>query len=141
MVKDHLEKTCLHQYMGYFFQLAARVLLYASSHEQVSTYHSLYYTSLEQEIAQWVYHEGLIQQPIAPQNYISLPALSVNGLLWSYIMLQDTTESFKLTVQLKNFNEVLTLTCYQVIFHFTSSMCILLIFCDLHSLKWFKCNK
>ena len=33
------------RYMGYSFQLAAIVLLYASSHRQDSTYHSLYYTS------------------------------------------------------------------------------------------------
>ena len=31
---------CCH-YMGYFFQLAARVLLYAPSHRQDSTYHDL----------------------------------------------------------------------------------------------------
>ena len=31
--------------MGYSFRLAARVLLYASSHRQDNTYHSLYYTS------------------------------------------------------------------------------------------------
>ena len=31
--------------MGYSFQLAARVLLYASSHRQDSTYHDLCYTS------------------------------------------------------------------------------------------------
>ena len=31
--------------MGYSFQLAARVLLYASSHSQDSTYHGLCYTS------------------------------------------------------------------------------------------------
>ena len=31
--------------MGYCFRLAARVLLYASSHRQDSTYHSLCYTS------------------------------------------------------------------------------------------------
>ena len=31
--------------MGYSFRLAARVLLYAPSHRQDSTYHSLCYTS------------------------------------------------------------------------------------------------
>ena len=31
--------------MGYSFRLAARVLLYASSHRQDNTYHGLYYTS------------------------------------------------------------------------------------------------
>ena len=31
--------------MGYSFRLAARVLLYASSHRQVNTYHGLCYTS------------------------------------------------------------------------------------------------
>ena len=33
------------QHMGYSFQLTARILLYAPSHKQDSTYHSLCYTS------------------------------------------------------------------------------------------------
>ena len=33
--------------MGYSFQLAARYLLYASSHRQDSAYHDLYYTRCE----------------------------------------------------------------------------------------------
>ena len=40
MVKDHSDS-----HMGYSFQLAARVLLYASSHRQDNTYHGLCYTS------------------------------------------------------------------------------------------------
>ena len=48
MVKDHSdserEETCC-CHMGYSFQLAARVLLYASSHRQDNTYHGLCYTS------------------------------------------------------------------------------------------------
>ena len=47
MVKDHTkareETRCCH--MGYSFRLAARVLLYASSHRQDNTYHSLCNTS------------------------------------------------------------------------------------------------
>ena len=35
----------LYCHMGYSFRLAARVLLYAPSHTQNSTYNSLYYTS------------------------------------------------------------------------------------------------
>ena len=47
MVEDHSitrEETCCH-HMGCSFQLAARVLLYASSHRLNNTYHSLCYTS------------------------------------------------------------------------------------------------
>ena len=47
MVKDHsvsIEETC-YRHMGYSFRLAARVLLYASSHRQDNTYHNLCYTS------------------------------------------------------------------------------------------------
>ena len=47
MVKDHSdrsEETCSH-HIGYSFRLAARVLLYASSQTQDSTYHGLCYTS------------------------------------------------------------------------------------------------
>ena len=48
MVKDHSdsereETRCRH--MGYSFRLAARVLLYASSHRQDNTYHGLCYNS------------------------------------------------------------------------------------------------
>ena len=48
MVKDHsaTEETrsrCRH--MGYSFRLTAKVLLYAPSHKQDSTYHGLCYTS------------------------------------------------------------------------------------------------
>ena len=46
MVKDHSdseETRCRH--MGYSFRLTARVLLYAPSHRQDNTYHSLCYTS------------------------------------------------------------------------------------------------
>ena len=46
MVKDHSvrEETHCH-HMGYSFQLAARVLLYAPFHRQDTTYHSFCYTS------------------------------------------------------------------------------------------------
>ena len=42
MASDHSvrEETCC-RHMGYSFQLAARVLLYAPSHRQDNTYHSL----------------------------------------------------------------------------------------------------
>ena len=47
MVKDHSDSErgtrCRH--IGYFFRLAARVLLYASSHRQDNTYHSHWYAS------------------------------------------------------------------------------------------------
>ena len=44
------EETLGH-HIGYSFRLAARVLLYAPSHRQDSTYHSLYYTS--HDVAPW----------------------------------------------------------------------------------------
>ena len=51
------ETRCRH--IAYAYRLTARVLLYAPSHRQDNTYHSLCYTSrgalLEQEIAQWVH--------------------------------------------------------------------------------------
>ena len=47
MVKDHSdsEKGNPLPPIGYSFRLTARVLLYAPSHRQDSTYHSLCYTS------------------------------------------------------------------------------------------------
>ena len=48
MESDHLdsernETRCRH--MGYYFRLAARVLLYASSHRHDDSYHGIWYTS------------------------------------------------------------------------------------------------
>ena len=72
MVKDHSdseETPCRH--MGYSFRLTARVLLYAPSHRQDSTYHSLCYTSRgalagTRNSSMGPPHEGLIRQCIAP---------------------------------------------------------------------------
>ena len=57
--------------MGYSFRLAARVLLYASSHRQDNTYPSLCYTSRgalagTRNSAMGPPHEGSIRRPIAP---------------------------------------------------------------------------
>ena len=74
MVKDHSdserqETRCRH--MGYSFRKAARVLLYAPSHRQESTYHSLCYSSRgalagTRNSSMGPPHEGSIQRPIAP---------------------------------------------------------------------------
>ena len=63
------ETRCRH--IGYSFRLAARVLLYAPSHRQDSTYHSLYYTSRRalagtRNSSMGPPHEGSIWRPIAP---------------------------------------------------------------------------
>ena len=55
------------RYMGYSFRLAARVLLYAPSHSQDRTYHSLCYTNRGSlagtRNSSMGHHEGLIQRP------------------------------------------------------------------------------
>ena len=63
------ETRCRH--MGYSFRLTARVLLYAPSHRQDSTYHGLYYTSRgalagTRNSSVGPPHEGSIRRPIAP---------------------------------------------------------------------------
>ena len=63
------EETRCH-YMGYSFQLAARVLLYAPSHRQDNTYHGLCYTSRAElagtrNSSVGPPHEGSIRRPIA----------------------------------------------------------------------------
>ena len=63
------ETRCCH--MGYSFRLAARVLLYSSSHRQDNTYHGLCYTSRgalagTRNSSMGPPHEGSIQWPIAP---------------------------------------------------------------------------
>ena len=76
------ETRCHH--IGYSFRLAARVLLYAPSHRQDSTYHGLCYTSrgalAGTRIAQWVHpmrdpsdDPSHHERTLLPQSYISLP--------------------------------------------------------------------
>ena len=63
------ETRCRH--IGYSFRLTERVLLYAPSHRQDSTYHGLCYTSRgalagTRNSSMGPPHEGLIRRPIAP---------------------------------------------------------------------------
>ena len=63
------ETRCCH--MGYSFQLTARVILYAPSHRQDSTYYSLCYTSRRalagtRNSSRGPPHEVSIRRPIAP---------------------------------------------------------------------------
>ena len=63
------ETRCRH--IGYSFRLAASVLLYALSHRQDNTYHSLCYTSRGalagmRNSSMGPPHEGSIRRPIAP---------------------------------------------------------------------------
>ena len=64
------KETCC-RHIGYSFQLTARVLLYAPSHRQDSTYHGLCYTSHGtlagmRNSSVGSPHEGSIRWPIAP---------------------------------------------------------------------------
>ena len=63
------ETRCRH--IGYSYRLTARVLLYAPSHRQDSTYHGLWYTSRgalagTRNSSMGPPHEGSIRRPIAP---------------------------------------------------------------------------
>ena len=63
------ETRCCH--ISYSFRLTARVLLYAPSHRQDSTYHGLCYTSRgalagKRNSSMGSPHEGSIRRPIAP---------------------------------------------------------------------------
>ena len=63
------ETHCRH--IGYSYRLTARVLLYAPSHRQDNTYHSLCYTSRGalagmRNSSMGPPHEGSIRRPIAP---------------------------------------------------------------------------
>ena len=76
------ESCCRH--IGYSYRLTARVLLYAPSHRQDNSYHSLCYTSRgalagTRNSSMGPPHEGSIQRPIAPWanvlplSYVLLP--------------------------------------------------------------------
>ena len=75
------ETRCRH--IGYSYRLTARVLLYAPSHRQYNTYHSLCYTSRgalagTRNSSMGSPHEGSIRRPTAPW---------VNTLPLSYVPL------------------------------------------------------
>ena len=75
------ETRCRH--IGYSYRLTARVLLYAPSHRQDSTYHGLCYTSRgalaeTRNSSMDPPHEGSIRRPIAPR---------ANALPLSYVPL------------------------------------------------------
>ena len=77
------ETRCRH--IGYSYRLTARVLLYAPSHRQDSTYHGLYYTSRgtlvgTRNSSMGPPHEGSIRRPIAPW---------ANALPLSYVPLRS----------------------------------------------------
>ncbi len=76
------ETRCRH--IGYSYRLTARVLLYAPSHRQDNTYHSLCYISHgalagTRNSSMGLSHEGSIRRPIAPWanalplSYVPLP--------------------------------------------------------------------
>ena len=74
------ETRCRH--IGYSFRLTARVLLYALSHRQDSTYHDLCYTSRgglagTRNRSMGSPHEGSIRRPIAPWANALTTELSV----------------------------------------------------------------
>ena len=82
------ETRCCH--IGYSYRLTARVLLYAQSHRQVSTYHSLCYTSRGElagtrNSSMGPPHEGSIRRPIAPW---------ANALHLSYVPLRMQRENY-----------------------------------------------
>ena len=79
------DTRCRH--MGYFFRLAARVLLYALSHRQDNTYDFLCYTrrgalagtrnSSMDRSDDPSHHE----RTLLPQSYISLPTININSFV------------------------------------------------------------
>ena len=82
------ETRCRH--IGYSFQFAARVLLYAQCHRQNITYYSFVTPVvehwLERETAQWVHpmkdrsdDTSHHERTLLPRSYISLPSLQVHG--------------------------------------------------------------
>ena len=78
------KETCCH-HMGYSFRLAARFILYASSHRQDSAYHGLCYISCGalagmRNSSMSPPHEGSIRRPIAPWANILLSLTQRAGL-------------------------------------------------------------
>ena len=96
------ETHCRH--MGYSLWLTARVLLYAPSHRQDSTYHGLCYTSRgalagKRNSSMGSPHEGSIRRPIAPwANALTTelhlapanlkPCFTATNILWCWYKIQ-----------------------------------------------------
>ena len=79
------ETRCRH--IGYSFRLTARVLLYAPSHRQDSTYHGLCYTSrgalaVTRNSSMGSPHEGSIRRPIASWTNALTTELHLALLAW-----------------------------------------------------------
>ena len=94
------ETRCRHN--GYSFRLTARFLLYAPSHRQDNTYHSLCYTSRgalagTRNSSMGPPHEGSIRRPIAPwANALPLRERERNILstvIWRQLYLWATSRS------------------------------------------------
>ena len=80
--------------MGYYFRLAARVLLYAHPTDIIA--HTTAFVTpvvehwLEWEIAWWVHHEGSIRRPIAPwANALTTELLSLHILVNAITLLKQ----------------------------------------------------
>ena len=90
MVKDHSD-SCRH--IGYSFRLAARVILYASSHRQDNTYHGICYTSRgalagTRNSSMGPPHEGSIRRPIAPwANALTTELHLAPNCVWMHVCL------------------------------------------------------
>ena len=94
-----VRKETRSRHIGYSLRLTARVLLYAPSHRQDSTYHGLCYTSRgalagTRNSSMGSPHEGSIRRPIAPwANALTTelhlaPVLFKNGLNTFYLRLR-----------------------------------------------------
>ena len=73
IIKDHSDSErnpAANTMWATLFQLAARILLHATSHRQDSTNHGFVMPVMEhwlgRAIAQWVHQEGTVWRPIAP---------------------------------------------------------------------------
>ena len=103
MVKDHSDSERGNPLPphGLTFRLAARVLLYAPSHDRIA--HTTAFVTpvvehwLEREIAQWMHpmkdrsdDPSHHERTLLPRSYISLP-LTISDILSEYIAKYDTT--------------------------------------------------
>ena len=93
------ETRCRH--IGYSYRVTARVLLYASSHRQDNTYHSLCYTSRgalagTRNSSMGPPHEGSIRRPTAPR---------ANALPLSYVPLTWIETLYKFSISVIFYSE------------------------------------
>ena len=113
-----VRKETRYRHIGYSFRLAARVILYAPSHRQDSTYHGLCYTGRgalagTRNSSMGPPHEGSIRRPIAPWANALTTDLHLAPCHRESILCYKNEQSGSLYIELELFPQHVVFVCLQ----------------------------